>query len=107
MKIAQIRDVIRGAEWLNNDYKGHLPREFVKADVGPRLAAKIAELEALVIPARFVRDIQLRADVIRWCRQTIADWERERANPTPVSTEHRCIWLGGNRCLRCGALFTP
>lgn len=114
MKISQIRDVLRFAEYCRHDYSGHTTEEFMKADVEGKLTARIAEMRALVIAPRFASDIAFRDAEIRRCEQTIQRWKDLRANP-PVKSEpnprvvgaHRCVFLGGFKCLTCGAPFKP
>ena len=104
MKISEIRDVIRGAEWLRNDYVGHTASEFRKAPVAARLQEKIAALQSLVIAPRFARDIQMRDREIQLAREMIAYWERERATPdVPAAPRH--VFLGGHSCVKCGIAF--
>lgn len=74
MKIGEIRDVIQGARWTRNDLTGGTREEFRKQQVGPVLLAKVATLEALVIPPRFAQDEQRRAEEIEYCQRVIARW---------------------------------
>lgn len=78
MKIADIRKVIRASAWVRNDFSG-INAEFVRQSVGPTLDAKIIELQALQIPARFVEDIEARNTEIFYCRNVIGRWEAARA----------------------------
>jgi len=82
MKIAEIRTVIRGTAWTRNDLTGGTSEEFIKQEVGPRLQAKIKQLRALEIPARFPGDIARRDEEIVYCERVIARWQA--AQPTPA-----------------------
>lgn len=79
MKIAAIRDIIRAATWTRSDLTGGTIDEFIRQDVGGRLAAKIAELRALVIAPRFADDIAHRDGEIERCEAVIARWNGRRA----------------------------
>lgn len=104
MKIAQIRDVIRGARWLRNDYSGHTAAEFQRANVAQRLGEKIAELEALTIAPRFTREIEQRANEIRYCRDVIARWQAAQDTAVPVLKPTHAF-LSGHTCVKCGTAF--
>jgi hypothetical protein len=74
MTINQIRDVIQAVRWNRNDLTGGTSEEFTRQQVGPILEKKIAELRALVIPARFVRDIERRDEEITFCLRVVGRW---------------------------------
>lgn len=101
MKIAEIREAISAAAWLRNDYSGHLPPEFRKANVAERLGQKIAELQSLEIAPRFAREIKQRADEIRYCNEMIARWHEVQGKPDPVEKIHH-IFLSSATCIHCG-----
>lgn len=82
MKIAAIRSAIRCAAWSRSDLTGGTRDEFVRQDVGGRLAAAIAELRALVIAPRFAKDAQDRDAEIARCEAVIARWQA--AQPVQV-----------------------
>lgn len=111
MKISEIRDVLRFAEHCRHGYSGYRTPEFIAApEVETKLTARIAEMRALVIAPRFASDIAFRDAEIRRCEQTIARWKELRANPPApeaayVPGPHRCVFLGGFKCLTCGAPF--
>lgn len=88
MKIAQIRDALRSSTWTRNDYAGHTREEFKRANVGYVLTVKIQELEALVIPPRFVEEIARRTHEVEFCRKVIARWEACQFEPVaePIPT---------------------
>lgn len=104
MKIAQIRDVIRGARWLRNDYAGHTAEEFRRANVAQRLEAAIAELQSLQIAPRFTQDIDRRDEEIRYCREVIARWHAAQDTAVPVLKPGH-VFIGGNNCVKCGTAF--
>lgn len=79
MTIAQIRNIIRTSSWLRNDLIGGTREEFCKLDVGPQLEAKIAQLQALEIPARFAEDIARRDEEITYCLRVIGRWIAARS----------------------------
>lgn len=108
MKIGEIRDIIRGAQWTRNDLTGGTSEEFRRQRVAERLTEKIAELQALSIAARFAEDIKHRDEEIARCRQVIERWHAAQvAPPQPAPTQHKCIFLGGFSCIQCGAPFKP
>lgn len=86
MTIGQIRDAIRAASWTRNDYSGHTREEFKRANVGPVLHKKVAELRALNIPARFAKDIARRDEEIEYCNAMIGRWETARNTPAPSAS---------------------
>jgi hypothetical protein len=78
MSINEIRQIIRASAWTRNNFSG-INSEFVNQSVGPTLEAKIVELKALQIPARFAADVQARNTEMRACTNMIARWEAARA----------------------------
>jgi len=87
MKISEIRDIIGNAEWSRHDLTGGTAEEFRRQDVGPRLEAKIAELQALVIPPRFVDDEARRVKEIEHCQRVIDRWNKAQEVPGEVNYE--------------------
>jgi hypothetical protein len=79
MRISEIRDIIRRANWTRHDLTGGTCDEFRRQDVGGRLAEQMEKLRALQIPARFVRDIEEREHAIDAAAKTIARWIDARA----------------------------
>jgi len=75
MKIAEIREMIDTLNWTRNDLSGHTRDEFKRADVPGRLRPKIEACRALVIPARFARDIERRDHAIASAEKMIARWQ--------------------------------
>lgn len=77
LKISEIRDIIRAARWLRNDFAGHTREEFKRAPVAARMQEKIDELQTLlvIIPARFVDDVERCREEIEYCGKV-----RDRAN---------------------------
>lgn len=76
--IAELRSVIESARWSRHDLGGATSGEFVRMDVGTRLGAHIAALDALKIPARFVADEARRLEEIEFCRRVVARWQAKR-----------------------------
>lgn len=107
MRIGEIRDTLRRSGWLRNDYSGHTREEFKRANVGERMAAMIAELEALPIAPRFAEEIERRADEIRYCGEVVARWEAAKLAPavdtrTCAEGGPRHVMLGNPCCQLCG-----
>lgn len=79
MKIAKIREIIRSGYYLRDMLTGGTLEEFARQEVGPDLEKKIAEIEALIIPARFTADITEAAAEIDRCREVVERWKVRRA----------------------------
>ena len=109
MKIAEIRDVIRGAEFSRNWLTGGTSEEFRKQAVGPRLREKVEALRALVIAPRFADDIEQRAREIERCEATIARWEAVQ-HAAPIDNRvcaeggPRHVYIGARSCTLCGRM---
>jgi hypothetical protein len=74
MKIRDIREVIEGARWLRRDLEKVTPT----AQNLERLSAKIVEMKALEIPARFLAERMQRDAEIGACEDFIRRWLKER-----------------------------
>jgi single-strand DNA-binding protein len=90
MKIAEIRAVINRLNWTRNDLSGATSGEFQRMDVTARLAPWIAECKALVIPSRFVRDVENQQHAIERAEAMAARWQELQAPqecppPTPAA----------------------
>ena len=79
MKISDIREKIQSLYYLRDMLTGGTSEEFARQNVGPDLAARIVEVEALEIPARFKADIEERRQQIEYAQKVIARWEGARA----------------------------
>jgi len=84
MTINEIRTVIRRAAWVRNDFSG-IHEEFIAQPVATILEAKIAELNSLVIPARFAQDIADRDMEITNCLRVIGRWVAAKEGRAPRS----------------------
>ena len=82
MKIAEIRMEIEGLSWNIRDFHGCTKDEFKRADVPGRLLPLIVKVEAITIAPRFKRDIERRADVVKYAHQMIRRWLDRRAEDT-------------------------
>jgi hypothetical protein len=78
MKISEIRRVIESCNWARNDLSGATTDEFRKMKVPMMLLGHIADVAALVIPARFVRDIADQQHAIEAAERMIARWEEKQ-----------------------------
>ena len=78
MKISEIRKVIDSCNWSRNDLSSATSEEFRKMDVPARLNKHIEAVRALVIPARFVRDIEMQQFAIEYTLNVIARWESKQ-----------------------------
>lgn len=116
MKISEIRRVIDSAYHTRNWLTGSgIRAEFIKQDVGPTLAKKIAELKALVIAPRFKPDIERRDDEIQRCETVIARWLAYRSAGITGNEEGakrlcrdggpRHVFLGANKCALCETTY--
>lgn len=79
MKIAQIRSVIDALNWTRRDLSGATSEEFKRMDVAARLAPRIADCQALEIPARFARDVESRASAIQYAEAMVQRWKALQA----------------------------
>lgn len=107
--IYSIRASLDLSTYLRNDYAGHTPAEFQRANVVERMARMIADLEALVIAPRFTREVERRTYEIEQCRAVAARWVTSIAAPAykPTCQEGgtRHVWLGHMNCQLCGTPF--
>jgi len=98
MTINDIRKVIRRAAWVRNDFSG-IREEFIAQPVDTIMQEKIAELQALVIPARFARDIAERDEEITYCLRTIGRWLAAKAGLAPCSVSREAYEAAGRATL--------
>lgn len=108
MKIGEIRNIIESAYHTRNWLTGSgIRAEFIKQDVGPTLAKKIAELRALVIAPRFKQDIERRDEEIERCERVIARWiayrEADIKGDHTDKPENKLCMDGGSRHVFAGA----
>lgn len=119
MKIGEIRNIIESAYHTRNWLTGSgIRAEFIKQDVGPTLAKKIAELKALVIAPRFKQDIERRDEEIERCERVIARWiayreEGIKGDHTDAADKKLCIdggprhvFAGNFNCTLCNISHT-
>jgi hypothetical protein len=99
MTINEIRTVIRRAAWVRNDFSG-IREEFIAQPVAAMMEAKIAELNALVIPARFAQDIADRDQEITYCLRTIGRWLAAKAGRAPCVMQPEQYEEAGRAALR-------
>lgn len=105
MTIGAIRDIIRSAQHRRDWLTGGTREEFKRQQVGPSLEEKIAELQALDIPPRFVADIESRDKEIDYCRRVIERWNAAQLEQPAPPPAHRHVFLGGPVCVTCNAPF--
>lgn len=72
--IAQIRNTIEACNWVRKDVTGGTQAEFKRCDVPAHMAPHIAAVRALVIPARFQREIEGQAWAVECAEKTISRW---------------------------------
>ena len=75
MQIKQIRNDIQTLGWARNEFTGGTVEENKRLRLPSALAPYIAAVEALVIPPRFVKDIEARAFQLQAAADVIARWE--------------------------------
>jgi len=74
MTIATIRKTIESCNWSRNDLSGATKSEFKSMDVPSILTKHIEAVQSLVIPARFVRDIENQKWAIECAQKQIQKW---------------------------------
>ena len=84
MKIAEIRDTIDRLNNIRNWLSGGTHEENTRTRFDEGLAPYIAEVEALQIPARFAKDIERRADALKYAAAAIERWKTWQTPPAPT-----------------------
>lgn len=79
MKISEIRDTIRAANWSRQYNTGGTRDENRRCDLPSELLPHLAKLEDLQINSRFAIDISNRAHAIFAIGMTLARWQRNQA----------------------------
>lgn len=85
MKISEIRRVIESCNWNRLDLGGATREEFKRERVDIRLNKHVANVQALVIPARFADDIADAAEAIEFARRVVARWQAMQDTPAAVA----------------------
>jgi hypothetical protein len=84
MKIAEVRQAIDALDSERCHLGAIAAADFIGCDVADRLQARIAEVAALPIPARFAREGRARDAVVANARDLIVRWRDVRgANIRP------------------------
>lgn len=84
MRIAEIRNAIRTANWNRRDATGGTREENARTNLPAILLPHVATLEALEIPLRFARDIEDRATAIAGITAVLARWNAARDVVAPL-----------------------
>jgi len=74
MNIAEIRRTIDELNWTRNDIAGSTREEFKRMNIPARLMPRIDAVKALVIPARFAKDIHDASYAVERAVAVIGRW---------------------------------